>query len=125
MNVDKHIKYWIDNSKNDLESAEILIKNGKFLHGLFWCHLAIEKAVKAHVTKSTKEVPARSHDLLYLIKKTELELTDEQIEFLGLLMPFQLEGRYPDYNPVVPNREVVYSIYDQTKTLWEYLKMKL
>ncbi|NBC82500.1 MAG: HEPN domain-containing protein [Bacteroidetes bacterium] len=125
MNIDKQIKYWIDSSVSDLESAKILLDNGKYLHGLFWCHLSIEKAIKAHVVKYTKEIPPRSHDLLYLLKKSDLQLPEQQIEFLGLLMPFQLEGRYPDYNPRIPSVEMVNSIFSQTKTLQEWIRKKL
>src|SRR3989304_586241 len=125
LNIDKQIRYWISNADSDIETAEILIKNKKYLHGLFWCHLTIEKAIKAHVTKTTKEIPPRSHNLLFLLKKAKLELLAEQVEFMGLLMPFQLEGRYPDYNPEIPSIEMVDTIFSQTKKLLECLKMKL
>ena len=69
INTNKQIEYWIEGAKNDLEAAELLIKNGKILHGLFFCHLSIEKAIKAFVVKETKEVPPGSHNLIYLSEK--------------------------------------------------------
>lgn len=65
LNIQKQIEYWISNAESDLETAKLLISNNKILHGLFFCHLVIEKALKAHVTKDTNEVPPKSHNLIY------------------------------------------------------------
>ena len=46
--IRKQISYWIDNAKSDLVTAELLIKEYRFLHGLFFCHLSIEKGIKGH-----------------------------------------------------------------------------
>ncbi len=35
MNIDKQIEYWKNGSKEDIESAELLIQNNRLLHGLF------------------------------------------------------------------------------------------
>lgn len=120
INIDKHIEYWIEGAKNDLEAAELLIKNGKFLHGLFFCHLAIEKAIKAFVVKETREVPPRSHNLIYLSEKANLLLVEENSVFIGVLMKYQLEGRYPDYQPELPSNEITndYLLKTQKLLLW-------
>jgi HEPN domain-containing protein len=104
INTDKQIAYWIEGAKNDLDTAELLVNNGKILHGLFFCHLTIEKAIKAFVVKETKEVPPRSHNLIYLSEKANLLLNEEFTIFVGVLMKYQLEGRYPDYQPEVPTK---------------------
>ena len=49
----KQIAYWIDTAKSDFDTADLLIRECRFLHGLFFCHLAIEKGTKAHVVKTT------------------------------------------------------------------------
>ena len=61
INIDKQIKYWKNNAITDINTAEILINNKKYLHGLFFCHLTIEKIIKAHVVKWTKEIPPKTH----------------------------------------------------------------
>ncbi|MFP4047504.1 MAG: HEPN domain-containing protein [Bacteroidales bacterium] len=104
INVDKQIKYWINSSESDIETAELLLNNKKILHGLFFCHLAVEKAIKAHVVKNTLEVPPRTHNLLFLSEKAKIQWSEDQEIFLGILMKYQLEGRYPDYNPAVPSK---------------------
>ena len=71
MNVKKQIDYWIRTSTDDLETAELLISNSRFLHGLFLCHLCIEKAIKAHVVKTTNSTPPRVHNLSFLLEKAD------------------------------------------------------
>lgn len=50
--IQKQIKYWINGAEDDLLTAELLIQEWRILHGLFFCHLVIEKGIKAHVVKS-------------------------------------------------------------------------
>lgn len=77
-----------------------LIREKRNLHGLFFCHLVIEKAIKAFYVKKMQEIAPRTHNLIYLSENTELVFDDETQIFLGILMKYQLQGRYPDYNPV-------------------------
>lgn len=70
MDTKKQVEYWITNAENDLETAKLLIDNRKILHGLFFCHLVIEKAIKAHVVIETKEIPPKSHNLIYLSERS-------------------------------------------------------
>lgn len=125
LNVNKQIEYWIEGAKNDLDAAELLIKNGKFLHGLFFCHLAIEKAIKAFVVKETKEIPPKSHNLIYLSEKANLLLNEEFTMFVGILMKYQLEGRYPDYQPEITSIEVASEYLAKTKNLLKWLENQL
>ena len=43
----KQIDYWIKGAINDIDTAELLIKGKKYIEGLFFCHLCMEKALKA------------------------------------------------------------------------------
>ena len=82
----QQIAYWIDTAKSDLDTADLLIRECRFLHGLFFCHLAIEKGIKAHVVKTTMEIPPKSHNLIYLIDLTELTVTEQDENLLGVLI---------------------------------------
>lgn len=123
--IQKQINYWIDGAEDDLITAGLLIKERRIIHGLFFCHLVIEKAIKAHFVKVVGEVAPRSHNLFYLSEKAELLYDDEIQIFIGILMKYQLQGRYPDYNPVIPDQLIVNEYYNQTKDLFKWLKMKL
>ena len=88
--VGKQIEYWINSAKSDLDTAELLIRESRYTHGLFFCHLVIEKALKAHLTKETSEIPPKTHNLIYLLDLTSLEPEKDYEDFLGILMKFQL-----------------------------------
>jgi HEPN domain-containing protein len=125
IDIQKQIYYWIDGAENDIVTAEILIRERRSLHGWFFCHLVIEKALKAHYVKVFGEVATRSHNLNYLSEKTGLELDDATQIFLGILMKYQLQGCYPDYSPVIPEQIRVNEYFNKTKDLLQWLKGKL
>jgi HEPN domain-containing protein len=125
INVQKQIDYWINGAEDDILSADLLIREKRILHGLFFCHLVIEKAIKAHYVKTTGEVAPRSHNLIYLSENAGLTYDNDTQIFLGILMKYQLQGRYPDYNPILPDLIRVNEYYDKTKNLLQWLKMKL
>lgn len=125
IDVIKQIEYWTKVSEDDLITADLLIREKRILHGLFFCHLVIEKALKAHVVKISGEIAPKSHNLIYLSEKANLELDDEFEIFLGILMKYQLQGRYPDYNPVLPDIAKVNEYFEKTKTLSQWLKERL
>jgi HEPN domain-containing protein len=50
---EKQISYWIGLAMEDFEVAKILMEKKRYLHGLFFCHLVIEKSLKAIVVKIT------------------------------------------------------------------------
>lgn len=125
IDIDKQIDYWKSGALDDLESAKVLIKSNRLLHGLFFCHLVIEKVIKAHVVKQTKEVAPRSHNLIYLSEKASLEFNEEDEIFLGILMKYQLQGRYPDYNPILPKKIKVLNYLSKTENLLAWLQEML
>ena len=45
--------------------------------------------------------------------------------FLGILMNYQLQGRYPDYNPQIPSRIKAEKYFEKTQELLQWLKEKL
>ncbi len=106
-------------------TAELLIRESRILHGLFFCHLVIEKAIKAHIVKTSKEIAPKSHNLIYLSEKANLTFDNDTEIFLGILMRYQLLGRYPDYNPVIPDIIKVNGYFEKTKTLLQWLIEKL
>ena len=125
INTETQIEYWKSGAIDDLLSAEILIDRQRYLHGLFFCHLVIEKIIKAHIVKETKEIAPRSHNLFFLSDKANLQFSEDEGIFLGILMQYQLQGRYPDYNPVIPDKNKIEDYLLKTKRLLECLNQKL
>jgi len=96
MDVQKQIDFWRAGAEDDFAAAESLLEKGHLRHCLFFAHLAIEKMLKAHVTRQTNDVPPRIHNLVRLAEIAALKLDLEQENFLREFGIYQLEGRYPD-----------------------------
>lgn len=69
LGMDSKIKYWIDVSDYDLETAEAMLLSKRYLYVGFMCHQTIEKAFKAYYTKLQSETAPFKHSLSYLARK--------------------------------------------------------
>jgi len=125
MNINNQIEYWVNGAVSDFETAELLITGKKHLEGLFFCHLTIEKILKALVVKRTNQLAPKTHNLNYLHELAIVEIPNEDIPFMSVLMKYQLEGRYPVYSPKLPSFDAVYDYLCKTKALFECLRQKL
>jgi HEPN domain-containing protein len=91
------IDYWVKGSTDDLMGAkEIINQTSRYVSGLFFLHLALEKALKALYCKTMSSHAPYSHNLLGLTEKIGLTLTDSDIQILAEINEFNLEARYPD-----------------------------
>jgi AbiV family abortive infection protein len=93
----KIIEYWSTASKQDFETAVILFENKRYHHALFFCHLSIEKILKAIIVKITQEAPPLLHDLVRLAEKTSIELSAKKKNDLSEISIFNIEARYDNY----------------------------
>ncbi|MCK9450326.1 MAG: HEPN domain-containing protein [Bacteroidales bacterium] len=67
--MEEKVKYWIDLSDYDLETAEAMLVSKRYLYVGFMCHQTIEKAFKAYFTFLKSDVAPFSHSLSYIAKK--------------------------------------------------------
>lgn len=92
------IAHWLLMAERDWKSVLALHEASQHMHALFFSHLVIEKMLKAHWAKDNQESePPRIHDLEYLYNQTELKLSADQVDLLGVMNSWNLEGRYQDY----------------------------
>jgi len=96
VDIAKQITYWRTNAEEDWVVAKKLIKAKKVRHGLFFLHLTIEKILKAHVCKTTRDLAPRIHNLMRLAELSALVLSQDQKNLLAELNAFNIEGRYPE-----------------------------
>ncbi len=125
MDVQKQIDFWRTSSDEDFAAAESLLEKGHLRHCLFFAHLAIEKMLKAHVTRQTKDVPPRTHNLVRLAEIAELSLSPEQTSLLGGFGAYQLEGRYPDSEQVLLDLQAVRGKLALAEEMLKWLKAQL
>lgn len=70
IDVEKQVAYWRDGAQEDWAVARELVGNGRTRHGLFFVHLALEKVLKAHVCRQTRDLAPRIHNLVRLAELT-------------------------------------------------------
>ena len=126
MDISKQIAYWKDGAAKDLDLAgRLLEREREVLYGLFFVHLALEKIIKAHVCKQTGEIPPRIHNLLSLAKLGKLELLQEQMDFLGKMNLYNIQGRYPGMEFPAPSLERAMQYFERAKEITEWLIKQL
>ena len=125
VNVPKQVEYWRVSSDEDFAAAQSLLEKGHLRHCLFLAHLAVEKMLKAHVTRQTKEVPPRIHNLTRLAEIANLKPDAEQAEFLREFGIYQLEGRYPDFEQVPADSDLAQYEVSRAKEMLIWLKKQL
>ena len=59
IDIDKKIAFWRGSAEEDMAVARDLVHRNRTRHGLFFAHLALEKALKAHVCRVTKDIAPR------------------------------------------------------------------
>ena len=96
MNLKEAIDYWLKSAREDLKTAESLLAAKRNVHCLFFCHLFIEKTLKALVVKNTKDSPLPIHNLLRLSKNAGINLTEKQENLLDEINEFNIRARYND-----------------------------
>jgi predicted nucleotidyltransferase/HEPN domain-containing protein len=95
-NWQKAIKYWSDSSKYDFSAAKILFENGRYNHALFFCHLSLEKKLKAIIVKKLNISPPYMHDLVRLAEKAYIAMNDFMRVELAEISTFNIAARYDD-----------------------------
>jgi len=98
MDIKEKINYWIEIALDDLDSADIMLKKKKYLQSGFYCHQSVEKILKGYFWFIKQEDPPFTHNLLKLSKESGIDnlIDDTQKKLLDLLMPLNIEARYPD-----------------------------
>ncbi len=97
MSVESLIEYCELQSAKKWQTAEALFASKRYADCLFFCHLALEFALKKKVVAATNQPFPFSHDLQDLARKASLYLTPEQDHHLAIINTFNIAGRYDDY----------------------------
>ena len=129
--LNKNSTYWFKLAIDDIEVAKVLLKGKKLLYAGFICHLVIEKGFKAAIANNelNDSVP-KTHDLVKLAKQSGFytKMADEQKDFLEILLPLNIEARYPSYkNNIAKSLDEQYcsEILEETEKLLVWISQQL
>jgi HEPN domain-containing protein len=124
LNADKQSGFWLESAREDWEVAGELVAKGRTRHGLFFAHLAMEKALKAHVCRSTDDTPPRTHDLLRLAELSGVAFEEDRKGLLAEFGRYQIEGRYPESLEPPPSRAEAEDELARAKEIFNWLTAK-
>ena len=96
MKKEDMIKYWLESAKRDKQTAKILFESKRYHHCLFFCHLLLEKTLKALVVKTADQAPPWTHDLLKLAQVAQIPLSRSLKRDLKEINSFNIQARYND-----------------------------
>jgi HEPN domain-containing protein len=123
--IPKQIEYWVKTAEEDFEVGKNLVLADKTRHGLFFLHLAVEKMLKACFCKMQQTTPPKIHNLPRLFEMAGFNKDDERQTVLATLNRFCLEGRYPEQQPVVPDKKEAERYLQITDEVIKWLKQQL
>lgn len=119
---------WFQQARYDLKSAEAMFASKQYIHAVFMCHLAVEKALKGSYANKVKDVPPRTHNLIFLAEKAGLGLSEVHTEFLTLMDNVSIPTRYPDELKSmlkVYTKAKTADLLERSKELVKWLKERL
>ncbi|MGH7790737.1 MAG: HEPN domain-containing protein [Thermodesulfobacteriota bacterium] len=125
IDIIKQIAYWRKSAEEDWDIAVDLLQREKTRYGLFFSHLALEKALKAHVCRAKQDMAPRSHALLRLAELSQLSLTSDQRLFLSEFDRYQIEGRYPEDLLAKPSPEEARAQLRKAEETFQWLMRQL
>lgn len=125
-NFQKTIEYWKKSSSKDFKVANTLFERKFYSQALFFCHLSLEKILKALFMKKIQKIPPFTHDLRKLAKLTGLDLAKERQEVLDEISIFNIAGRYAEeklkFYKKYNNKKIAAKYLEITKGLLLWLK---
>ncbi|MBI2437049.1 MAG: HEPN domain-containing protein [Candidatus Magasanikbacteria bacterium] len=92
----KLTRYWIESTEENYKTMLSLYHSRRYDACLFFGHLILEKTLKIFIMKHSGKMAPRIHDLVRLVKATDIEITQDDLLFLSEVNDFQMEGRYPE-----------------------------
>jgi HEPN domain-containing protein len=125
LDYEKQVSYWRDGARESLRSVPVLEDGEFWVEALFWTHLAVEKALKAHVVKATNDVPPYIHNLPRLAETAGLHLSDDQLRLCDSLTRHQRLARYPYQAVREPDGDTSRRLLREAKEFLEWLLTRL
>lgn len=119
IDVDRIVNHWMETSEEDFLTMLSLFESKSYGWALFIGHISVEKLLKAVYVAKKKQHAPFLHNLYRIAELSEIEMSEEQADWLDKITTFNLNARYDDY------KREFYSLctYDFTKEWIEKIKI--
>ena len=126
--MEKRTEEWLRQSDYDMDTALYMYEGGRFIYAVFMCHLAVEKTLKGLYYEKRREIPPKSHNLIYLLNEIGIKPPREPGKFIVKLNAASIPTRYPESLANLQgiySRVVVKDILSKGKELVTWIKQQL
>jgi HEPN domain-containing protein len=97
LTIEDKFQYWLSYANNDMDSAEFMLKSGRWYYTVFMCQQAIEKLIKGLYLLYVDDNVPRLHDINGIFDrfrdKLPGQLSDDQLGLFDTLSQFYLKSR--------------------------------
>ena len=127
-NIEKY-KKWLEIATDDLDTAEVMLKSGKYMYVSFMCQQAIEKLCKGiYVYTFNKEAPF-THNINVILRDIEKVTNSNDYKkyetLFATLTSFYIIGRYDVYKQKISkdlDNESSKELLNKSKEAFVWLK---
>ncbi|MBC8391034.1 MAG: HEPN domain-containing protein [Deltaproteobacteria bacterium] len=126
--MERRSEEWLRQSAYDMDTALFMHEGGRHIYAVFMCHLAVEKALKGLYYEKRRDIPPKSHNLIYLLNEIGIKPPVEPGIFIVKLNEASVPTRYPENLTKlqqVYSETVVKDILSKGKELIEWIKRQL
>jgi HEPN domain-containing protein len=128
IDIGKIVEHWIETSDCDFNDMLVLYNSQSYHWALFMGHITIEKLLKAYYVKKKETHAPLTHNLYRLAELSNIELTEEQSDWLYRITTFNINARYDDYKKEfykICTKEFTDEWISKIKILQQWIKQML
>lgn len=119
-------KLWVDQAKDDYESAEVMLKNNRYGYTCFCAQQALEKIFKAGIVEFANKRPIKTHDLVRLSEDSSLKISKAKAKKLAEISKHYFRVRYPDmHKGLYTNSKVANKTFKDSEKIYLWVLKKL
>jgi len=119
---------WLRQADYDMETADVMFSSARYFYAVFMCHLSIEKPLKGIYQLKLKDLPLKTHSLIYLLNTIGLTAPEHIGKFKVKLNEASVATRYPEELEDLKSnytKPVVNEIIVQSKEVLQWIKTQL
>ena len=116
---------WLEQSEYDIDTADAMLRTGRYFYAVFMCHLSIEKALKGVYQFKQNDLQPKTHNLIRLLHKSNIAPNESVFRFIVKLNEASVATRYPEDIKVISvqyDRSKALEIITQTKETLQWIK---
>ena len=118
----KAVKFWLLSAKDNLDTAEIMLKAKRYNFAMFMCQQTIEALLKAVFIIIKKDRPQYLHKLPHLLTLTGIKVPKSIDNKILKIDAHYIKARYKEerFNPKIYNLKNALNLINDTKTVWKW-----